>query len=89
MKNQQHQVDTETGLPILRGHISHNSSTCCQIAVYCPYCRSLHHHGWPDRTTDPDHLEHRYCHCYDTLNRGRKDSPYSNNGYLIAVKPIG
>jgi hypothetical protein len=78
------EIDPESGLPVLRGRISYSGPDCCQIAVPCPHCRCNHYHGWPDRTTDPGHLEHRICHCFDTPRRSRKKSPFHERGYLIA-----
>lgn len=73
---------SERNLPILRGKIS---KTGRQLAVYCPYCRTNHFHGWPESITNPGHLEHRICHCCDTLRRRAKDSPYREHGYLIGI----
>ena len=81
------QIDPETGLHILRGRISYNGPECCQITVPCPYCRCNHYHGWPNRTTGPEHLEHRVYHCHDTPRRSRTESPFHNLGYLIGIAP--
>jgi len=80
-------TDPETGLAILRGRISCNDSECCQITIPCPFCRCNHIHGWLNRTTDPNHLEHRVCHCFDTARRGRTESPFHERGYLIGISP--
>ena len=87
MKKNHSQIDPKTGLNILRGHISYAGQDCCQISIYCPYCHRNHVHGWPSRTEDSNHLEHRSCHCHDTRHRSRKDSPYVDHGYLIGIKP--
>ena len=51
-----------------------------QIAVWCPYCRKYHLHGWDhDKHKDTD-AEHRCAHC----NPG---SPFEDGGYYIAVAP--
>jgi len=77
----------ELNLPILRGYISYNRHDCCQIAIYCPYCRCNHYHGWPSRSLDPDRLEHCFSHCHGTRRRLAKDSPYKEKGYLIGIDP--
>jgi hypothetical protein len=51
---------------------------CC-IAVWCPFCRKYHEHGW-----DPEYAhaaEHRGAHCRD------KNSPFHEGGYYIAEEP--
>lgn len=70
---------TDHNLPTLRGQISYSGPDCCQIEVFCPYCNRYHLHGWPDRTLDPDHLEHRAYHCSSMA------SPYRKHGYLIGI----
>jgi len=87
MKNNHTLIDPKTGLNILRGHITYAGQDCWQIAVYCPYCRCDHYHGWPIREEDFNHMEHRVCHCHDTPHRLKKDSPYSDPGYLIGIIP--
>lgn len=87
MKNTLLKIDPETGLHILLGRISYNGIEGCQIAIYCPFCRCNHFHGWPDRTTDPAHLEHRICHCHDKPNRRHTESPFYGRGYMIGIDP--
>jgi len=50
----------------------------CQLAVWCPYCRSMHYHGW-DPADDGKHASHRAAHCTDD------DSPFRKTGYYISV----
>lgn len=49
-----------------------------QIAVWCPYCRVWHVHGW-DGHADTD-TGHRVAHCLD-------GSPFRKGGYYIALEP--
>lgn len=61
-----------------------------ELAVYCPWCRRHHHHGWGD---DPrlGTVEHRHAHCTDRYagkRRERVDSPFHESGYLIACEPL-
>jgi len=51
-----------------------------QIAVWCPYCRDYHFHGW--NHLDKDCITtHRRAHCTDSA------SPFKKEGYLITVLP--
>ncbi len=50
----------------------------CQIAVWCPFCREFHHHGW-NPAYDGRHAEHRVAHCHSD------DSPFNGTGYFITV----
>ena len=50
-----------------------------QIAVWCPYCRKYHLHGWDHAKSDTD-AEHRCAHCVP-------ESPLFDNGYYITVAP--
>jgi len=48
------------------------------IAVWCPFCTSMHYHGWsPER--DGRWAEHRCCHCTN------EESPFHKTGYYISV----
>jgi hypothetical protein len=49
-----------------------------QLAVWCPWCRAWHYHGW-DPANDGRHAEHRSAHCHD------EDSPFHKTGYHISV----
>ena len=49
-----------------------------QLAVWCPFCRDLHFHGW-DPAYDGRHAEHRVAHCHDDA------SPFQRTGYFISV----
>lgn len=81
------EIDPESGIHVLLGRIYYNGPECCQIAIYCPFCRRNHFHGWPSRSIDPNLLEHRLCHCHDKPNRCRTESPFYGRGYLIGVDP--
>lgn len=87
MKNHHIEIDAETQIPVLRGRISCNEIEVCQIAIYCPYCKKEHFHGWPDRTTDSEHLEHRLCHCVNMPDHPRTESPFMRRGYMIGIDP--
>ena len=50
-----------------------------RIAVWCPFCRKYHIHGWDGRT-DSD-ASHRVAHC------GISESPFDDGGYYITVAP--
>jgi hypothetical protein len=50
----------------------------CQLAVWCPFCRDWHYHGW-DPAYDGRHATHRVAHCHS------KDSPFHATGYYISV----
>lgn len=50
----------------------------CQLAVWCPWCRAFHWHGW-DPAYDGRHAEHRVAHCHDEA------SPFQRTGYYISV----
>jgi hypothetical protein len=62
--------------PLLVGHRTSRSS----IAVWCPYCKMYHNHGW-DFENEP-HLDaqHRMAHCAE-------GSPFKPGGYFIAYEP--
>jgi hypothetical protein len=51
-----------------------------QIAVWCPFCRTYHHHGWDHGRSNDTNAEHRCAHC----NSG---SPFLDGGYYIALAP--
>jgi len=78
-------IENNNGLEVLRGDIIGTGEDRPQIRVWCRYCRAYHVHGWPDRITDPDHIEHRHCHCFDRPGRRASDSPYKPAGYMIGV----
>jgi hypothetical protein len=50
-----------------------------QIAVWCPYCRKYHLHGWDHKLRKDTDVEHRASHC----NPG---TPLWK-GYYITVAP--
>ncbi len=50
------------------------------IAVWCPYCKRTHEHGWPEPPFRADHVEHRVAHCGDK-------SPLNRRGYYIGLDP--
>jgi len=68
--------------PILRGHTyalrgkATPSGPNLGIAVHCPYCDQLHHHGWDAGVWRP---EHRVAHCASDSG-----SPFNDGGYWIA-----
>ena len=50
------------------------------IAVWCPYCRKHHYHGW-DHIQDKDaDASHRCAHC-------SPESPLFDSGYYITIEP--
>lgn len=72
----------EKQLPELRGFVISNGK---QIAVWCPYCRQLHMHGWSHLETKlyqhKKNGSHRVAHCSQTL--GGENSPFREGGYYI------
>lgn len=51
-----------------------------QIAVWCPYCKTHHLHGWGDDVKDQD-VSERGAHC------DNPDSPFYRKVYYITVEP--
>jgi len=51
-----------------------------QIAVWCPYCKKHHIHGWNPKEHKSGDAEHRVAHCFE-------DSPFHATGYFIAAIP--
>lgn len=47
-----------------------------QLAVWCPFCRRVHLHGW-DPANDGRHAEHRVAHCVN--------GPFTETGYYIST----
>lgn len=71
---------------ILRGPLSWTREDppqpYCTVAVWCPYCRDLHYHGWhPEH--DGRHAEHRTAHCTFA------ESPFNETGYWISTVRTG
>jgi hypothetical protein len=50
-----------------------------QVAVWCPYCKRHHFHGWDHDAADND-ASHRGAHCDN-------DSPFKAGGYYITIEP--
>jgi len=50
----------------------------CTIAVWCPWCKRFHTHGW-DPAEDARVASHRVAHCHDPA------SPFDDGGYFISV----
>jgi hypothetical protein len=50
------------------------------IAVWCPWCKRLHEHGWPNPPFRGDVVTHRVAHC--------GDGPLADaGGYFIGLDP--
>ena len=69
--------------PLLVGHlfVSDNfpNEPVLLIAVWCPYCKTTHVHGWGDY--DPlNYVSHREAHCGGS-------SPFMQSGYFIGIDP--
>jgi hypothetical protein len=66
----------KNAVPLLTG-VKYESNL---IAVWCPYCRKYHIHGWDHAKRADTDAEHRCAHCND-------GSPFRNGGYYITVAP--
>ncbi|MDY0185562.1 MAG: hypothetical protein RBR43_06765 [Desulfuromonadaceae bacterium] len=77
-------MKNETGIKTLRGTLTQDQT---QIKIYCPHCAAYHCHGWTASTRNPNHYEHRQCHCTDSLHHRAVDSPFWRHGYLIGIDP--
>jgi hypothetical protein len=49
------------------------------VAVWCPYCKRHHYHGWSPDAADND-ASHRVAHCGG-------DSLFKTGGYYITIEP--
>lgn len=49
-----------------------------QIAVWCPFCATLHYHSW-DLRDDGAKATHRVAHCQS------EKSPFLKSGYFIST----
>ena len=84
------QTNNREARPLLRGTLvsiapdwfpgpsENEERQICVIAVWCPYCRRHHFHGW-DPANDGRVAEHRNSHCHDP------DSLFYRGGYYISV----
>jgi hypothetical protein len=49
------------------------------IAVWCPWCKAEHIHGWDHLSHRSDHVEHRVADCHGGV------SPFERGGYYIGL----
>jgi hypothetical protein len=68
----------KAAIPLLVGRL-HNKGT--GIAVWCPYCKTTHEHGW-NPANKPNDVERRSAHCIDRV------SPFNETGYFIGLHPM-
>ena len=73
----------EKNAPVLRGwlHGRIHPDGSAQVAVWCPYCRRLHLHGWDTTAHNRGRAEHRVAHCCNDA------SPFRADGYWIGLLP--
>jgi hypothetical protein len=58
-----------------------------QIAVWCPYCRRYHFHGWDHDNRKDREVSHRCAHCSEPVYDPKTESPFRKGGYWIALAP--
>ena len=72
-------VKNRKAFPVLYGYIYEiGQKDYVQIAVWCPFCKRRHLHGW-HRTNPIQRLEHRIQHC--------DKEAYFPAGYFIGIDP--
>jgi hypothetical protein len=66
--------------PLSARRVSPAGQPYVAIAVWCPYCKRRHEHGWDPESRRSHAVSHRAAHCDD-------GSPLCGGGYFIGPDP--